>query len=106
MASLSSSLSEKARNLEAQVMRLIAHRSQTRLADELGVDDSTINRWLTGDNGLRRACEVLAALRLRLRPDDEPEFSESYVGALETLARVQLDERRKVPRNGTGGGAA
>ena len=102
---MSQSLREKARNLEAQVMRLIAHRSQTRIADELGVDDSTINRWLSGDNGLRRACEVLAALRLRLRPDDEPEFSESYVGALETLARVQLDERRRPSRGGPGGEA-
>lgn len=102
---MSQSLREKARNLEAQVMRLIAHRSQTRIADELGVDDSTINRWLSGDNGLRRACEVLAALRLRLRPDDEPEFSESYVGALETLARVQLDERRRPSRGGPGSDA-
>lgn len=102
---MSQPLREKARNLEAQLMRLIAHRSQTRIADELGVDDSTINRWITGESGLRRACEVLAALRLRLKPDDEPDFSDSYVGALETLARVQLDERRRPGRGGNGGAA-
>jgi hypothetical protein len=99
MASLCSSLAEKARSIEAELMRLIAQRSQTRIADEIGIDDSTLNRWITGDNGLRRACEVLAALRLRVRPDDRPDFSESYVGALETLARVQLDERRKGSRS-------
>lgn len=95
MNPVSQQLAEKARNLEAQVMRGIAHLSQTRLADKLGVDDSTINRWITSESGLRRACDVLAALGLCVRPDDQPDFSESYVGALETLARVTLEERRK-----------
>lgn len=99
------SLREKARNLEAQLLRLIAQRSQTRIADDIGVDDSTLNRWLSSDAGLKRACEVLAALRLRLKPDDEPDFSDSYVGALQTLVRVQLDERRRPGRGGNGGGA-
>lgn len=103
---MSQSISEKARNLEAHLMRLIAQRSQTRVADDLGVDDSTVNRWITSESGLRRACEVLAALNLRLKPADEPDFSDSYVGALETLARVQLDERRKVARPGVGESAA
>lgn len=75
-------------------MRLIAERTQTRMADAMGVDDSTINRWITSDSGLRRACELLAALGLRLKRDDETDFSESYVAALETLARHQLDQRR------------
>jgi transcriptional regulator with XRE-family HTH domain len=95
MQPVSSPAAEKARNLEAYLLRLVAQRSQTRIADEIGVDDSTLNRWLSSDAGLKRACEVLAALRLRLKPDDEPDFSDSYVGALETLASVQLDERRK-----------
>lgn len=101
MQPVSPSLAEKTRNLESELMRLIAQRSQTRIADEIGVDDSTLNRWLSSDAGLKRACEVLAALGLRVKPDDEPDFSDSYVGALETLASVQLDERRK--RRGAGG---
>lgn len=95
MQPVSPSLAEKTRNLESELMRLIAQRSQTRIADEIGVDDSTLNRWLSSDAGLKRACEVLAALGLRVKSDDEPDFSDSYVGALETLASVQLDERRK-----------
>ncbi|MGI9218105.1 MAG: CII family transcriptional regulator [Hydrogenophaga sp.] len=94
MTELSQSFAQKSRNLEAHLMRLIAERTQTRMADAMGVDDSTINRWITSDSGLRRACELLAALGLRLKPDDEPDFSESYVSALETLARHQLDQRR------------
>lgn len=94
MSELSQSLAQKSRNLEALLMRLIAERTQTRLADGMGVDDSTINRWITSDNGLRRSCELLAALGLRLKAEDEPDFDASYVSALETLARHQLDQRR------------
>lgn len=102
MESLSQTVAAKARKIEGELLRRIAEHSQTRLADQLGLDDSSISRWLASEGGFKRACEVLAALRLRLKPDDEPDFSDSYVGALETLARVQLDERRKVARPGVG----
>jgi len=99
---MSQSLSEKARNLEAHLMRLIAQRSQTRVADDLGVDDSTVNRWITSESGLRRACEVLAALGLRVKADQDEDFSDSYIGALETLANVQLEERLQMRRRKRG----
>jgi hypothetical protein len=92
-------VAESSRNIEGHVLRLLAERSQSRVADAIGVDESTMSRWVAAESGLRRACEVIAALGLRLRPADQPDFSETYVTALETLAREQLD-RRKASRGG------
>lgn len=99
MSESSDRVPEMARNIESHLLRALAERSQARVAEALGVDESTMSRWVAAESGLRRACEVIAALGLRLRPAHQPDFSETYVAALETLAREQLD-RRKNSRGG------
>lgn len=102
MESLSQTVAAKARKIEGELLRRIAEHSQTRLADQLGLDDSSISRWLASEGGFKRACEVLAALGLRVKADQDEDFSDSYIGALETLANVQLQERLQMRRRKRG----
>lgn len=87
-------LRQAARIVEAQLMRSIAERTQTRIADLLSIDDSTFNRWITSDAGLRRCAELLAALGMRVKPVGDPDYSPAYVEALETLTMHQLEQKR------------
>lgn len=87
---------ESARNLEGHLLRRIASKSQKAIALDLGVDEATVSRWLHPETGiLHRACQLLAALNLRVKDASERDFRESEVAALETLAMELLYLRRK-----------
>ena len=97
MASLSPALEEKARKLEVDLLRAVAQRGQQKVAADLGIDDSTFSRWMNAerDKGLVRTCMFLASLGLRVERDDAPAYDPEYVAALETLAHVHIDRRRR-----------
>ena len=96
MSESSTDLFETARNLESDILRRIASKSQKAIALDLGVDEATISRWLHPETGiLRRAAQLLASLNLRVKDASERDFRESEVAALETLAMELLFQRRK-----------
>lgn len=96
MSESSLPLLEMARNLESDLLRRIAGRSQKAIALDLGVDEATVSRWLHPETGiLHRACQLMAALNLRVKDASERDFRESEVAALETLAMELLYLRRK-----------
>lgn len=80
--------------LEGQVLRAIASLSQKVAAERLGIDGSTMSRWLESENGLPRACALLSVLGFKLIDERVPLHDTGYVEALETIARRQLDQRR------------
>lgn len=88
MAQLSPSIAEIARKNEQTVLHALAQRSQTKVAELLGVADSTVTRFK--DGGLEQAAALLAACGLKVVPVDMQCFPRDKVNALLTLARDHL----------------
>jgi hypothetical protein len=84
----------KASNIESHILRLLGHRTQTATAERMRCDNTTLNKFLSSPNGLGRACELLAALGLRVVDETQPVYDERYVESLETLAMHALNRRR------------
>ncbi len=60
----------KARDIEARIRGKIAAIGVCRVADVVGVNQSQISRWQTGDNVVNKAARLLAAIEY-----DEPDES-------------------------------
>lgn len=88
MPEASPSISEKARKNERVVLQALARVSQTRVAEQMGVDDSKVSRFK--DGGIEQACLFLAACGLKVVPLEMQCFSQDKVQALLTLARDHL----------------
>lgn len=88
MAEMSPGLTEASRKNETTILRALAEHSQARIAEQLGVNDSTISRFK--DGGLAQAAALLAACGLKVVPTDMQCFSRDKVNALLTLARDHL----------------
>lgn len=88
MAPLSAAVAETARKNERAVLHALARISQTRVAESMGVSDSTITRLK--DGGIEQAALLLAACGLKVVPTGMRCFREDKVHALLTLARDHL----------------
>jgi len=92
MNQLDSTPEERSRKIEGHLLHLIAERTQTAIATEMRIDDSTFHRWINGESGLKRCAQLLAILGLAVGRDD-PVYSKEYVDALLVLARTQLGKK-------------
>lgn len=88
MATVSAAIAELSRKNESIVLRALAEQSQARIAEQLGVDASTVSRFK--DGGLAQASALLAACGLKVVPISMQCFPQEKVGALLTLARAHL----------------
>ena len=62
MTELDSTTDERSRKIESLLLQAIAARTQTSIAQEMGIDDSTFHRWINGESGLKRCAQLLAIL--------------------------------------------
>lgn len=83
---------ERSRRIEGHLLHLIAERTQTAIAQEMGIDDSTFHRWINGESGLKRCAQLLAILGLSIGRNDTV-YAKEYVDALVVLARTQLGKQ-------------
>lgn len=88
MPQLSAAIAENARKNERTILQAFARVSQARIAEQLGVNDSTVSRFK--DGGLEQAAALLAACGLKVVPDEMQCFPRDKVSALLTLARDHL----------------
>lgn len=88
MAQLSPAIAENARKNERTILQAFARVSQSRIAEQLGVNDSTVSRFK--DGGLEQAAALLAACGLKVVPLEMQCFPREKVNALLTLARDHL----------------
>lgn len=88
MPSLSPTIAENARKNERAILQAFARVSQARIAEQMGVHDSTVSRFK--DGGLEQAAALLAACGLKVVPVDMQCFPRDKVSALLTLARDHL----------------
>ena len=89
MSSVSSAITEMTRKNERAVLQAFARVSQTKVAELMGVSDSTITRFK--ESGIEQACALLAACGLKVVPTDMQCFPQDKVHALLTLAKAHLE---------------
>ena len=68
MTSLSPEAVEIARKNEAAMIRALASVGQKRVAEQLGISESTVCRWKDGD--LEKTARSMAAMGLKVVPED------------------------------------
>lgn len=92
MSKVSIDLSASARNDVARILQALANSKQGELADQLGVDPSTISR-LKNDkktNGLSEVemfCELMSCLGLKVVPKEYQSIDKSRVEALLVMSK-------------------
>ncbi|MES4614031.1 CII family transcriptional regulator [Ewingella sp. CoE-038-23] len=65
------------------------------MADEIGMDESTLSRWKTGH--IEQFCKLLAALGLQLAPPEAVLVRRDYLFSMETLAEIGMKAERMRP---------
>jgi transcriptional regulator with XRE-family HTH domain len=90
MPAVSSAITETARKNERVVLQAFARVSQTKVAELMGVSDSTITR-LKDNGSIEQACALMAACGLKVVPTDMQCFPQDKVHALLTLAKAHLE---------------
>jgi hypothetical protein len=78
----------RARKNEAQILRQLASVGLSRIAVQFGVDETTVGRWK--EKEIPRAAQLLALLSLKCVPQSRRCYNEEVLGAVVTLAQVQM----------------
>jgi hypothetical protein len=89
MAAMSPQISERARKNGTAVLRALADKGQTRVAELVGTSETTVSRFKGHD--LELASAVLAAAGLKVVPESMICFDPEYVNALRVMAGVGLN---------------
>ena len=107
----------KARDIESRIRGKIAVMGVCRVADAIGVHESQVSRWQTGDNVVSKAAKLLAAIgfdepdnNLVIQGEDATILAKALAEMLEHIREPtnqtdQLNEPHKFKRNirpGTG----
>lgn len=85
MPELSPSIAERARKNERAILQALAERSQTKVAELMGIHESTVSRTNKAE-----MAAYLAAAGLKAVPEGMQCFDPEYVKALKTLAGIGL----------------
>lgn len=85
----------KPRDMEQLVLRQLQQHGQKPIADEIGMDESTLSRWKTGH--IEQFCKFLAALGLQLAPPEAVLVRRDYLFSMETLAEIGMKAERMRP---------
>ena len=88
MPACSPAIAESARKVETAVLKALAGTSQARVAELMGVSESTVSRFK--DGGIEQLASLLAACGLKVVSTDSQCFPRDKVHALLTLARDHL----------------
>ena len=88
MTAVSQAIAEQARKIQAVWLQHLARATQTRIAEQIGIDGSQVSRFT--DGGLERAAAILAACGLQVVPVDAVLYDRETALALLTLARGRL----------------
>ena len=94
MSALSPQIAERARKNGSAVLRALAEKGQSLVAELVGTSETTVSRFKGHD--LELAVAVLAAAGLKVVPEAMECFDPDYVRALKVMAGVGL--QAKEPR--------
>ena len=85
MSELSPSIAEASRKIEKQILQSLAQRSQVKVAELLGVSESTVSRM-----DKTSIAAFIAACGLKAVPITQVCFDPEYIQSLKVLAGVGL----------------
>ena len=88
MSSLSPDQLGTSRKISASILRALASVGQVRVAESLGVSESTVSRWK--DKEIDEMGQLLAVLGLKSVPQDYKCYDPKSIDALLTLAKERL----------------
>lgn len=94
MQTSSANLEARARKIEREILKRLASVGQARIAEQLGVNESTVSRWKDGD--IARWARFLALLGLKATPHDYRCYDEKTLSAMLTLARQRMAQLESV----------
>jgi hypothetical protein len=89
MPALSAQIVERSRKNASALLRALADAGQVRVADLLGVSESTVSRMK--DTDIDRLAQLAAACGLKLVAEDAHVFAPKRIAALQELARIGLE---------------
>ncbi len=98
MAQVSQQIDARARKNLTVLLRAIGNVSQVRMAERLGVDESTVSRMKSSE--FERIASVVAACGLKLVPEEQEVYEPGYLEKLRDVLSVELS--RKLPVSGFG----
>lgn len=84
--------------IQSLLLRQIMQQGQKAVADALGIAESHLSRWLSGESGLKfeQYCRLLVLLTMEINAKSEDEISvtisSEYLQALKIIARTALAE--------------
>lgn len=84
-------IEESARKIHAAILRALADTSQKRVADALGVHESTISRMKQAGGEFEETARMLALLGLKVVAAGDLTYKPEMIEALHTLAKAGLD---------------
>ena len=88
MTEISDVTNKKARKIQTIILQALAEKSQARVADQMGVSESTVSR-LKGE-GLAQIAAFLAACGLKVVPETSHTYDQEYIRSLKHLAGLGL----------------
>lgn len=94
MPEVSASIVERSRQNESAILRALASVTQTRLAEMIGVHESTVSKMVT-DGSVEKTARFLAAAGLQLVPADARMYDPEYIKSLQVLAVRHLNNETR-----------
>ena len=90
MNTVCASVTERSRKFLQLALQRLASVGQVGVSEQLGVSESTISRFIATD--LERACQVLAAVGLKVVPIEMKCYPKGEIDAIFALARGRLNQ--------------
>lgn len=90
MNPVSSSVAERSRKSHTLALQRLASAGQNTVAEQLQTSEATVSRFVSAE--LERACQVLAALGLKVVPLEMKCYEPRKIAILMELARDHLNQ--------------
>lgn len=92
MSDINPALRGNTKRAQSAILRGMAGVTQKRVAELVGISESVLSEWKSGQ--LERCAAIVAACGLRLVPCTDKTFSDEYIAALRTLSAIALDSSK------------
>jgi len=94
VTTVSSAVGERSRKFYSLVLQRLASVGQVSVSEQIGVSESTVSRFVAAD--IERACQVLAAVGLKVVPAEMQCYPRGEIEAIFTLAKASLGKLETV----------
>ena len=90
MSTVSAAVGERSRKFHSLVLQRLASVGQVSVSEQIGVSESTVSRFVVND--IERACQLLAAVGLKVVPVEMQCYPREEIEAIFTLAKSSMNK--------------